>query len=58
VTTGERVGSQWIVTQGLESGEQVIAEGLQKLEAGASVHPIPFGTEQSAVQTASFPRRS
>ena len=58
VTTGERVGSQWIVTQGLQPGEHVIAEGLQKLEAGASVNPIPFGTEQSATQAASLPRRS
>lgn len=58
VITGERVGSQWIVTQGLESGEHVITEGLQKLEAGASVHPIPFGTEQSATQAAALPRRS
>lgn len=58
VTTGERVGSQWIVSQGLQPGEQVIAEGLQKLEPGASVHPIPFRTEQSATQAASLPRRS
>jgi membrane fusion protein, multidrug efflux system len=58
VATGERVGSHWIVTQGLESGEHVVTEGLQKLEAGASVHPIPFGTEQSASQAASLSRRS
>ncbi|MFO0698265.1 MAG: efflux RND transporter periplasmic adaptor subunit [Nitrospira sp.] len=58
VTTGERVGSQWIVTQGLEPGEHVITEGLQKLEVGASVHPILFGTEQSATQAASLQRRS
>lgn len=58
VSTGERVGSQWIVTQGLQPGEHVVAEGLQKLEAGASVNPIPFGTEQSATQAASIPRRS
>jgi len=58
VITGERVGSQWIVTQGLQAGEQVITEGLQKLEAGASVRPIPFGTEQSVTQAISLPRRS
>lgn len=58
VTTGERVGSQWIVTQGLQPGEHVVTEGLQKVEAGASVNPIPFGTEQSATQAASLPRRS
>ncbi len=45
VTVGERIGSQWIVSQGLKPGEQVIAEGFQKLKAGASVRPIPFETE-------------
>jgi len=45
VTVGERIGSQWIIAQGLKPGEQVIAEGFQKLKAGASVRPIPFETE-------------
>ena len=45
VTVGETVGSQWIITQGLKPGEQVVAEGLQKLKAGASVRPVPFDTE-------------
>jgi membrane fusion protein (multidrug efflux system) len=58
VTTGERVGSHWIVSQGLHPGEHVIAEGHEKLEAGASVQPIPFETEQSATQAASLLRRS
>lgn len=58
VTTGERVGSQWIVTQGLQPGEQVIVEGLQKLKAGSSVHPIPFGEELHSTQAASLPRRN
>ena len=43
VTVGQTVGSQWIITQGLKPGEQVVAEGLQKLKAGASVRPVPFG---------------
>ena len=45
VTVGETVGSQWIVTQGLKPGEQVVAEGLQKLKAGAAVRPVPFTAE-------------
>ncbi|MGH7260391.1 MAG: efflux RND transporter periplasmic adaptor subunit [Nitrospiraceae bacterium] len=45
VTVAERVGSQWIIAQGLKPGEQVIAEGFQKLKAGASVRPVPFETE-------------
>lgn len=58
VTTGQRVNSQWIVTQGLQPGDQVIVEGLQKVKAGTSVHPIPFGEEQSATRAASLLRRS
>jgi membrane fusion protein (multidrug efflux system) len=45
VTVGERIGSQWIIAQGLKPGEQVIAEGLQKLKAGAPVRPVPFEPE-------------
>lgn len=42
VTVAERVGSQWIILQGLEPGEQVIVDGFQKLKPGASVRPVPF----------------
>ena len=45
VTVGERIGSQWIIAQGLKPGEHVVVEGLQKLKAGDSVRPIPFETE-------------
>jgi membrane fusion protein (multidrug efflux system) len=45
VTVGERIGSQWIIAQGLKPGEKVVAEGLQKLKTGDSVRSIPFGTE-------------
>jgi len=45
VTVGERVGSQWIIAKGLKPGEKVVVEGLQKLKAGDSVRPLPFGTE-------------
>jgi membrane fusion protein (multidrug efflux system) len=49
VTVGERVGSQWIIAKGLKPGEKVIVEGLQKLKAGDSVRPLPFGTEPQTV---------
>lgn len=42
VKVGERVGSLWIVDQGLRPGERVVAEGIQKLKAGMTVHPKPF----------------
>ena len=37
VTTGERIGSEWIVDEGLKPGERVIVEGLQKVRDGAAV---------------------
>jgi membrane fusion protein (multidrug efflux system) len=42
VTVGERVGTEWVIAKGLQSGEQVIAEGTQKVRPGATVTPKPF----------------
>ncbi len=42
VQTGERVGSMWVVTSGLEPGERVVAEGAEKVANGATVEPVPF----------------
>lgn len=42
VKVGDRVGSDWIIIDGLKPGERVIAEGLQKARAGSSVNPKPF----------------
>ena len=36
-------GNKWIVSRGLKAGERVIVEGLQKVRAGATVVPTPFG---------------
>jgi RND family efflux transporter MFP subunit len=38
VVVGERVGKQWIVTQGLKAGERVVVEGLLKVRDGAPVN--------------------
>jgi RND family efflux transporter MFP subunit len=39
VKTGERVGPDWIITEGLKSGEQVVVEGLLKAKQGTVVNP-------------------
>jgi membrane fusion protein (multidrug efflux system) len=44
VTLGERVGGDYIVTDGVKAGERIIVEGLQKTRPGAVVNP----TEQAA----------
>ncbi|MCX6348682.1 MAG: efflux RND transporter periplasmic adaptor subunit [Candidatus Aureabacteria bacterium] len=38
VTPGERVGDLWIITQGLQKGDRVVVEGLQKLKQGMPVN--------------------
>jgi RND family efflux transporter MFP subunit len=42
---GERIGSEWIVNDGLHPGERVIVEGLQKVRPGMQVNPKAFGTK-------------
>jgi RND family efflux transporter MFP subunit len=42
VTVGDRVGTEWVIAEGLKPGERVIAEGVQKVRQGAHVNPKPF----------------
>ena len=37
------VGDAWLVTSGIEPGDRVIVEGLQKARPGADVKPVPAG---------------
>ena len=39
VKVGERVGAMWIVDQGLQPGERVVVEGVQKARDGMVVNP-------------------
>jgi len=48
VTIGDRIGTQWIITDGLKPGEKVIAEGVQKVRSGAQVNPKPFASQAQA----------
>jgi len=45
VTVGDRVGTEWIVAEGLKQGERVVAEGVQKARPGTQVNPKPFTLE-------------
>jgi RND family efflux transporter MFP subunit len=47
VKVADRVGAEWIITDGLQRGERVVAEGVQKVRSGMQVKPRPFaaGTE-------------
>ena len=42
VKVGERVGSMWVIEDGLKVGESVVAEGTQKVRPDMAVTPKPF----------------
>ena len=51
VKVGERVGSLWIIEEGLKAGDLVVVEGLQKLKAGMAVSPIRDTPEPAVGKT-------
>jgi len=42
VKVGPRVGTMWVIEDGLKPDERVVAEGTQKVRPDAAVNPIPF----------------
>ena len=42
VQVGDRVGTDWIITEGLNPGDQVIVQGYMKVREGTPVIPKPF----------------
>ena len=50
VTPGDRVGSDWIITEGLKPGDRVVAEGVQKVRPGAQVNPKPYTPDSATAE--------
>ncbi|HTS47070.1 MAG TPA: efflux RND transporter periplasmic adaptor subunit [Bryobacteraceae bacterium] len=48
ITTAERSGDNWIVTQGLKAGDRVIVEGQLRVRPGMSVNPKPYLADRPA----------
>ena len=42
VHVGDRVGTMWVITNGLKPGDRVVVVGQQKLRSGMRVQPKPF----------------
>ena len=54
VKVGNAIGNQWVILDGLKSGEKVIADGFQKMFVpGAPVNPVPFNPASAASGAAS-----
>jgi membrane fusion protein (multidrug efflux system) len=47
VRMAERTGSMWVVEEGVQPGERVIVEGLQKVRSGVVVNPRAAAAEPS-----------
>jgi len=43
LTLRRAIGDQWLVASGLQAGDCVIVEGMQKVRPGVSVNQVPFG---------------
>ena len=48
VKPGARFGQLWVIEEGLQAGEKVVAEGTQKVREGTVVSPKAFGAEAPA----------
>jgi RND family efflux transporter MFP subunit len=45
VKVGERIGTKWIIRDGLKPGERVVAQGQQTLRPGTTVQSKPFAAQ-------------
>jgi membrane fusion protein (multidrug efflux system) len=41
VKVGQRVGSQWVILEGVNPGDHVVVEGLQRIQDGMTVVAKP-----------------
>ncbi|HEY7303163.1 MAG TPA: efflux RND transporter periplasmic adaptor subunit [Bryobacteraceae bacterium] len=46
VKVGDRIGSMWVISDGLKPGQRVVAEGVQKVMPGMQVNPKPFNEQK------------
>jgi membrane fusion protein (multidrug efflux system) len=55
VKTGRANNNSWVIIDGLKEGDQVIVEGLQKVQPGATVKPVPWQKAAPATTPAATP---
>jgi len=44
LVTARAIGDQWLVSSGLQAGDRVVVEGVQKIRPGAEVKTVPYIT--------------
>ncbi|HWS06037.1 MAG TPA: efflux RND transporter periplasmic adaptor subunit [Burkholderiaceae bacterium] len=58
VKPGDRIGSDWIISEGLKPGDKIIVEGTQKVRDGVVVNPRPFDPTAKPAAPASAPAKA
>jgi membrane fusion protein (multidrug efflux system) len=52
VTADRAIEGEWLITAGLNPGERVVLDGLQKIKPGAAVRPVPAAEQAEAARQA------
>jgi membrane fusion protein (multidrug efflux system) len=55
IKVDRNVGDNWLVSEGLKTGDRVILEGTQKAKPGTPVKAVPFGAKSGTSPTAAQP---
>lgn len=55
VKTGPRVGSNWLIEEGIQAGDKVIVEGFLKIREGVTVKTMPYETVVVAAELKTAP---
>jgi RND family efflux transporter MFP subunit len=51
VKLGPQFGDMWVVESGLQAGDNVVVDGLQRIKSGMTVTPTPFKDTQATAPT-------
>ena len=51
VTTERAVGNQWLIASGLNDGDRLVVDGLQRIQPGMPVSPVDTEAKQPASAT-------
>ncbi len=55
LTTERTVGDQWLVSSGLQAGEKLVVEGLQKVRPGGEIKAVPLAARPAKLTTPPAP---
>lgn len=57
ITVARTVGENWLVSDGLKSGDRVIVEGIQRAKPGTQVKAVPFDAKPQAAPAAAVEKK-